>query len=229
MIYSAIDQAFNNNNNNNIQGFNNNDLLNYFETGDDYDNYRNIMPKIYTAQGNYESYDGTKLCDLMNSTTSAGNGDDLSAFSFGGLSDFISDVKSEKKNEKQSEKKIIAKDEKNNIININHAFCIDFIINEIYDNPINSVKYEDEQCYKIYDHVHKCKYCKETINKTIREQFSTKAPPVVHSQNIQNIIETFDDNINNGYDTTEIIIIIIACVLLILILDFCVKLGKRIK
>ncbi len=115
-----------------------------------------------------------------------------------------------------------------------HKYYIKKFIQEINDDEDLISMTSSSQSDSVFDHVKKCKYCKSEINKKLKQSYlkSIKSkenvvkvvqPEKVNISSISNILP----QISLGYDIKEIMMIFIIGIILIFILDLCVKIGKK--
>jgi len=157
---------------------------------------------------------------------------------------------------KELKKKKINDSETKMINGKNHQFYINKVFNDIInsndDLSIKSIETEDNE--EVYEHMKRCKYCKYNVNKKMKKYYKKKMKnkdnemilnelgsnnkilesreklnKMSHKKTIENfetknIFGLFD---MTGYETKEIIIIIIFGLMLIFILDIFVKIGRK--
>nr|QBK89008.1 MAG: hypothetical protein LCMiAC02_01010 [Mimivirus LCMiAC02] len=120
-----------------------------------------------------------------------------------------------------------------------HKYYIKKFIQEISDDDMISMTSSQDD--SVFDHIKKCKYCKSEINKKLKKHYSK---PIKSEEPIVKVTQPKQSNIpyrevakqvdiplvpsiSLGYDIKEIIIIFIIGIILIFILDLCVKIGKK--
>jgi hypothetical protein len=217
MNYCAVNEAYDNNNIKQNKPENNNII-----PPNTFDNYtdieinkqnQNIYPAFFTAQGDYSShgpYFGTSINELKDKTDEEMSLPDNYSFSDESLPSLKKKSKS-----------------------IDHNYCIERIVKALTEDlettSMASTICEDMDA--VYAHVKKCKYCKNKINKSIKEMCPSphiEVPkPTPSQQTHQNNVEHFTQNI--GYGIKELLIIILGGIILVFILDLLVKIGKKLN
>lgn len=107
---------------------------------------------------------------------------------------------------------------------VDHAYCINKFVDQILDENIDIVSMTSSQNSEIYDHIKKCKYCRDQINKKLKSYYK----PQKKVESFKPAI--FDDILSNGkilgYDLKEIVVVIIFGIIIIFILDLLVRVGR---
>jgi hypothetical protein len=251
MMYCAVSEAYNgdpttrldgndrqvyntNHNNNNIimpDTFDNYSDIDVHQKylGNEYNNDFNQMnpvnqvpqyPAFFTAQGDYSTkgpYYGTTINDLKGDNISID--DSLSILDSDYSDDSLFDPSIMKNKTPETKKKI------------DHNYYINKTIKSLLEDQDSHSfsSLASSQNNYIYKHVKSCKYCKDKINKKMKEHFIPEiSKPIQQITNNPDIKEYFDMT-NLGYDLKEILIIILAGIVLIFILDLLVKIGRRMK
>lgn len=237
MMYSAMDEAFVNNAPDNYQDNkptpkqfgvkpydnyadinvkdsydkNNNDSLQDWYVNN-MQQHHNASPVYFTAQGDM-GRQGNNFGTLLEDTWSqkvAKNFKDTNIDSIKQVTDTdsafsIDTIKSDK-----SEK-------------IDHQKCIDKMISILTtDNDNLSLVSLYSSNDDVYKHVNKCRYCKNKINEEMKKYYKSEPKEEPKS-------ELLDKKYSFGYDIKELAIIIISGIILVLILDLLVKLGRKTK
>lgn len=203
-MYCSVDEAFDKkteeNKNNNDKQYNTHKQQDpHYE--DNIINYPNYQSSFFTAQGDYSSNNGTKISDLdITDNNTLTSYDDLSLLD----SDYL------------NSSDIIQTDKKPEY---SHNYCINNFIKSITkEDNMSLISSEDTG---IYDHIKECKYCKNQINKKIKEHYKpTSKPQITEKFNIlsEKVI---------GYEFKDILIIIVIGLIVIFLLDFFVKIGRK--
>lgn len=236
MMYSAMDEAFINNapdgyNNDSVKPYDNYADINvkgsYKKNNNEdtiQDWYVNNMqqhhsaaPVYFTAQGDM-GRQGNNFGTLLEDTWSqkvAKNFKDTNIDSIKQVTDTdsafsIDTIKSDKSSSSRMEK-------------MDHQKCIDKMINILTtDNDNLSLVSLYSSNDDVYKHVNKCRYCKNKINEEMKKFY--KSDQKEEAKN-----ESIDKKYSFGYDIKELAIIIISGIVLVLILDLLVKLGRKTK
>lgn len=244
MHYCSVDEAFNNSLNKQVERMDNIKINNMKEDNfDTYDKpiphpeilmknannpnnnniYNNVMswPKVIDAQGDMNQsgpYFGTPMTDLQKANKKEPSISEEDVFSDDDF-EMSPDYNSYRMKRQ-----------------LNHKYCINKFISIMYEsNDMTSMGSSDDA--DVYDHVKKCKYCKNQINKRMRDmpmdddvepsrQPIKPATGILGNKTIETFIPKFD---SLGYDFKEIIFIILAGVALVFILDLLVRIGRKMK
>lgn len=174
--------------------------------------YPNVNQSFFTAQGDMSKngpyFEGTPISQLQ---------DDDSVFDDFSLSDnsLMTDLSSRKPKK------------------LDHDYCTNSFLQSMLNGDAMSL---DSQDSAVYDHIKKCKNCRQQINKKMKDYIKTKVSETCESKelvknqskdkNEGKLKEFFSENI--GYDFKETIIIILAGIVFIFVLDLLVKIGKRL-
>lgn len=103
---------------------------------------------------------------------------------------------------------------KRNTTKYSHQYYIKQFLSGMQDDDFSCGKTQDPS---IYDHVRTCKYCRVQIKKSLNSKTCDKA-----------IIENFEGTTYFGYNFKELVIILVIGVIIIMILDLLVKIGRKV-
>lgn len=176
-------------------------------------NYPNHQSSFFTAQGDYLSNRGTKITDLnitdkyTDEYTMPSYDESLSLLD----SDYL-------------DSNDIAQTE--NKPQYSHNYCINKFISSITNNN-DSLSILSDENNGIYDHIKQCKYCRTQINLKMKNFYNK--PQKNNKNEITNFIENFDVLSEKiiGYEFKDVLIIILIGIIIIFLLDFFVKIGRK--
>ncbi|CAH6421684.1 Hypothetical protein KVN_LOCUS414 [uncultured virus] len=102
----------------------------------------------------------------------------------------------------------------------------DYFIKKFVDNIINDDDSMKSNDTNLYDHLKQCKYCRGNINQNLKKKFKQKGR-TLNKDNFKEYFENVVQNKIKGYNIQELIIIICIGFILILVLDFLVRITRR--
>lgn len=247
MMYCAVSEAYNGEPTTRMDGYErntNNIKNNNIIMPDTFDNYTDIdiqkyqyndnnnnmdqmghmplYPAFFTAQGDYSTqgpYYGTSINELKGDNITLDEGS-------------LSILDSEYSDESLFDPSIIKKTPEPKK-KVDHEYYINKTLKSLLDDhdshSLSSLA--SSQNNYIYKHVRSCKYCKDKINKKMKEHFQPDTTKSSQSKNINKNgdIKEYFNVTNLGYDLKEILIIILAGIILVIILDLLVKIGRKMK
>jgi len=225
MSYCNVDEAFNNSLKKQIEEYetdrinNKNDLIKSIENGNNTPlDYRKLNTTYFDTQGDLSATKGTRISDLKKT--------DIDNYSLGSLAESYFSDDSSLLDDSSSLLTLptnLSSNESMNIKDRSHEYYIRIFLSSITglgEHKLPKSSYKDA-----HEHVKTCKYCKDEIKLRLGGSDDNYNNVLGND----NVLESTNDSIIkmiNDVDLKKMVIIIFIAILIIIILDFFVRINR---